>query len=148
MGIKVFLGTFFHNLDKKGRLFIPSKFRPQLEHGFVIAKGINEKCLFLFTFDEFASLENKIKTLPISRKKVQEYVRWISSSASEEFMDQQGRVTIRSALREYAEFEKEIACVGVLGRIEIWSKKNWDKFFKKADKEFLEISKDIEDLGF
>ncbi|GAH94219.1 unnamed protein product, partial [marine sediment metagenome] len=42
------------------------------------------------------SLENKIKTLPISRKKVQEYVRWISSSASEEFMDQQGRVTIRS----------------------------------------------------
>jgi len=86
----VFLGTFFHNLDKKGRLFIPSKFRPQLEHGFVIAKGINEKCLFLFTFDEFTSLENKIKALPISRKKVQEYARWISSSASEEFIDQQG----------------------------------------------------------
>jgi len=59
-----------------------------------------------------------------------------------------GRVTIPAALREYAELEKEIALIGVWGRIEIWSRENWDKFFKKADKEFLEISKDIEDFGF
>lgn len=144
----MFLGTFFHTLDEKGRLFIPSKFRPQLEHGFVLAKGINEKCLFLFTFEEFSSLEEKIRSLPLSRKKVQEYARWISSSASEEFMDQQGRVTIPSALRKYAEFEKDVVVVGVWGRIEIWSRKYWDNFYKKADREFLEISKDIEDLGF
>jgi len=144
----VFLGTFFHTLDEKGRLFIPSKFRPKLEHGFVLAKGINEKCLFLFTFEEFSSLEEKIRSLPLSRKKVQEYARWISSSASEEFMDQQGRVTIPSALRKYAEFEKDVVVVGVWGRIEIWSRKYWDNFYKKADREFLEISKDIEDLGF
>ncbi|MBA7604110.1 Transcriptional regulator MraZ [subsurface metagenome] len=144
----MFLGTFFHTLDKKGRLFIPSKFRTQLERGFVLAKGINEKCLFLFTYEEFSALEEKIKALPLSRKKVQEYARWISSSASEEFMDQQGRVTIPLTLRNYAELEKEVTVVGVWGRIEIWSKKYWDRFFKKADKEFLEITKDIEDLGF
>jgi MraZ protein len=129
-------------------MFLGTLFRTQLERGFILAKGINEKCLFLFTYEEFSSLEEKIKALPLSRKKVQEYARWISSSASEEFMDQQGRVTIPLTLREYAELEKEVTVVGVWGRIEIWSKKNWDRFFKKADKEFLEITKEIEDLGF
>ena len=60
------IGEFEHNIDAKGRIIIPSRFRESLGEQFVITKGPDE-CLFVYSLDEWARLEQTIKELPMSK---------------------------------------------------------------------------------
>ena len=42
----MFIGTYQHNIDNKGRVIMPAKFREELGESFYITMGIN-KCLFV-----------------------------------------------------------------------------------------------------
>lgn len=144
----MFLGEYHRTLDDKGRIFIPSKFREELIKGIVVTKGFNERCLFLFSKDSWKKLQDKIVSLPITKKNIQKFLRWFCSSASEENMDQQGRIKIPQSLIKSAELNKDIVLVGISDRAEIWSKDKWLEYYKSADSEFVGKEVTFEELGF
>ncbi|NLZ83330.1 MAG: division/cell wall cluster transcriptional repressor MraZ [Clostridiales bacterium] len=121
----MFMGEFNHSVDAKGRIIIPSKFREDLGEGFVITLGL-DGCLFAYPDTEWALFVEKLKTLP-GTKEARQLQRYFMAGAAACETDKQGRILIPAKLRESAELEKDIVFVGVLNKIEIWSKERWDK---------------------
>ena len=144
----MFLGEYHRTIDKKGRIFIPAKFREDLIKGVVISKGFDEKCLFLFSKENWKRLEEKIMSNKVAERSIQSFSRWFFSSASEESIDQQGRTRIPQNLIRYAGLEKEIVMVGVSDRAEIWSSDKWKKYYNKADEQFMRDKDAFEKLRF
>jgi len=144
----VLLGAKSRTVDDNGRLIVPSKFREGLGDEAVISVGLNEKCLFLFSVADWMKLDEKISTLPISKKDAQGFVRWFLSSASHVQLDQQGRLLIPQDLREWAGIERDVVIIGLSKRIEIWDKAKWEVFYKEAEFKYKEISEDLTSIGF
>jgi len=144
----MFLGEFFRTKDSKGRIFVPSNFREELIGGIVLSKGFDEKCLFMFSKENWKKLQEKILSGPIAKKNLQEFSRWFFSSAREAEIDPQGRIKIPAGLEEHAGLVRDIVLVGVSDRIEIWSKEKWEKYYSNAESRFLGDSSTFEELGF
>jgi MraZ protein len=144
----MFLGEYHRSKDIKGRIIIPSKFREELIGGIIIAKGFNERCLFLFSKDSWKNLQDRIMSGPVTKKNILVFSRWFFSSATEEVIDQQGRVKVPQNLIDYAGLDKDIVMVGVSDRVEIWSKELWSEYYNNAEKKFMEDSGTFEELGF
>lgn len=120
----MFMGEYIHTIDTKGRIIMPSKFREDLGDDFVITLGL-DGCLFAYPNEEWMSFVNQLKTLP-GTKEARQLQRYFMAGAANCEVDKQGRVLIPSKLRETAALEKDIVFVGVLSKIEIWSKERWD----------------------
>ncbi len=61
----MFIGTYDHSLDPKGRVILPRKFRDELGQDMVFTKGI-ERCLYVFPLAEFAAFADKVRSLPLT----------------------------------------------------------------------------------
>lgn len=132
--LKMFMGEYHHNIDEKGRLIIPAKFRSELGEKFIVTRGL-EKCLYVYSELEWKNIVAKIKTLPFTKKDVRTFVRSFFSGATECEFDRQGRINITSPLVSYADITKECVIIGANDRIEIWSLDSWNNFFiENADK--------------
>jgi len=122
----VFLGEFSHTIDDKGRLTLPAKFRSDLGQGVVVTRGI-DKCLFIFTLDEFQRIADKVGELPMTQADGREFSRHFFSGASDIEVDKQGRVLIPQNLRDYAGLDGEVIVAGVNKRIEVWDVIAWQQ---------------------
>jgi MraZ protein len=127
----VFIGTYEHSLDPKGRVILPRRFRDELGQDMVFTKGI-EPCLYVFPLAEFEAFANKLRSLPLTERPSRDFVRVFVAGASQESADSQGRVVIPQALREYAGLSKDVVIVGQLSRIEIWDKAEWGDYMPAA----------------
>ncbi|MFC5712248.1 division/cell wall cluster transcriptional repressor MraZ [Thalassorhabdus alkalitolerans] len=141
----MFMGEHHHNIDDKGRMIVPSKFREGLGSSFVITRGM-DRCLFVYPPDEWKRLEEKLKTLPFTKKDARAFTRFFFSGAAECDVDKQGRINIPSTLREYAQLTKECVIIGVSSRVEIWSKSEWEAYFEDSQESFSEIAENIIDF--
>ncbi len=141
------MGEYQHQLDTKGRIIVPVKFRDELSEHFVITRGL-DKCLFGYTLSEWQKIEEKLKTLPITKKDARKFMRLFFSGAVEVDLDKQGRINIPSHLREYAELSKECIVIGVASRIEIWDKAQWQKFYDETEEHYEDIAEELIDLDF
>lgn len=139
-------GEFNHSIDTKGRLIIPSKFRENLGENFVITKGL-DGCLFLYPDSEWKIFEEKLRTLPLTNKDARIFTRFFLGSAVDGGLDKQGRVLISSALRNFANLEKEVVLVGVLDRVEIWDKAKWEENNTAIEDNMDDIASRMEELG-
>ncbi len=141
----MFMGEYRHNVDEKGRLIIPAKFREELGDSFVVTRGL-DRSLFVYPQGEWKILEGKLKSLPFTKKDARAFTRFFFSGATECELDKQGRVNIASPLREYAHIEKECVIIGVSNRVEIWSKAIWEDYFMESEESFSEIAENIVDF--
>lgn len=141
---KMFMGEYNHTIDTKGRLIVPAKFREELGDMFVITKGL-DGCLCVYTNDEWAAFEEKLRSLPVTNKNARKMTRFFMAGASTCEVDKQGRILVPAVLREFAELEKEVVLVGVASRVEIWSKDKWDESCTYDDME--DIAESMEELG-
>lgn len=128
-------GEFKSTLDPKGRMNFPVKLREELGTSFVISKTIGEKCIKVYSNEDWESLVESIRKMP--QVKTAGIQRFLFGSAFEVEPDKQGRVLIPSPLREYAELQTDIVIVGLEGRAEIWDKQRWDSFNGSLDMEQL-----------
>ncbi|GIW66090.1 MAG: transcriptional regulator MraZ [Candidatus Parcubacteria bacterium] len=140
------LGEFKHNLDNKGRISIPAKFRNKFSEGIVITRGI-DNCLFGFTKEEWDKVANKLINLPISQSTARAFSRLILSGAFETEIDSQGRILIPETLRKYANLVKKVVIVGIYSRIEFWNESNWENYKKQSEENSQEIAERLSDLG-
>lgn len=143
----MFLGEFQHALDAKGRVTIPARLREGLGDNFIATKGM-DNCLFLYPLAEWQALEQKLHSLPFTRKDVRAFVRFFFSGACECEVDRQGRIVLPVPLREYAGVDKEVVIVGVGSRVEIWARERWSEYVRGAGDAYDEIAEKLDELGF
>ncbi len=118
------IGGSDHNVDKKGRIFIPSRFKGDFGDSIVIcANAFGKKCLWGFAEDGFEKFCNKLNKLPYS--KMQDIYRFLSNSAAFAELDASGRVLLPAPLRAFAGIENEVHIVGMKNHIEIWGMDEW-----------------------
>lgn len=120
----MFMGEYNHTIDSKGRIIVPAKFRETLGDEFVVTLGL-DGCLFVYPNEEWKNFIIELKGLP-GNKEARQLQRYFMAGAANCEVDKQGRILIPAKLREQAGLEKEIIFVGVLSKIEIWSKERWD----------------------
>ncbi len=140
------IGTYAHNVDAKGRVFMPAKLREELGEQFVVTKGVG-KCLFVFSMEEWERFSAKLKDLPISNSAAQSFLRMLFANACECNPDKQGRVLIPQRLRDYIGIIKEAVVTGVMTRAEIWSKEGWDAYCETSDSEYEQTLEKLSELG-
>ena len=139
----MFMGEYNHSIDAKGRIIVPAKFREELADEFVVTLGL-DVCLFLYPNAEWEEFVAQLKQLPGNRQ-ARQLQRYFLAGAVNCEVDKQGRILIPAKLREHAKLEKEVVFVGVLGKIEIWSKEQWDANNDFGDVE--SIAENMSELG-
>lgn len=141
-GISMFMGEFHHNIDEKGRLVIPNKFRLELGERFIITRGL-EKCLYAYSMTEWNNIVSKLKQLPFTKKDARTFIRSFFSGAAECEFDRQGRINITSPLVSYAGLTKECVVIGANDRLEIWSEDGWNNFFDENSEKLEDIAENL-----
>jgi MraZ protein len=142
VGDFMFMGEYHHNIDDKGRIIIPSKFRYELGEKFIITRGI-DSCLFVYPKVEWTKIISELNELSFTKKDVRSFQRFFLSGATECEFDKQGRINITSPLADYADLTKECVVIGVNDRLEIWSKENFDKFLKDNMDHLSDIAENL-----
>lgn len=138
------MGEYQHNIDAKGRIIIPSKFREHLTEGFVVTRGL-DGCLFGYPIFEWKKLEEKLKKLPLTKRDNRAFTRFFFSGATEIEVDKTGRINIPNNLLQYAHIEKECVIIGVSNRIEIWDQTMWNTYYEKSEEDFSDLAEGLLD---
>ena len=102
----MFMGEYHHNIDEKGRIVIPGKFREDDKKKIVVTRGL-EKCLYLYTMEEWDKVVEKLNKLPFTKKDARAFMRSFFAGASVCEFDKMGRINITSPLVSYANLKKE-----------------------------------------
>jgi MraZ protein len=145
----MFMGTYEHTLDEKGRISIPSRFREllsekQVTERLIVTQGL-DTCLFCYPLDEWKNFEAKIVSRPLNKGDDRYFVRRMLAGAVECPLDKQGRIGLPPNLRQYAGLEREAVVVGVSNRIEIWSPARWQEYLASG-KTLEDIAEQIQDI--
>jgi len=127
-----FLGEYYHSVDSKGRMIIPSKFRDGFGEVFYLCKGF-EDCLMILTSEEIQKIETKIKETHLTNKGIRQFMRIFFSGMVDVSFDPQGRVLIPKSLRAFANIDKEATVVGTGLYLEIWQREKWEEHRTKMD---------------
>ena len=136
------IGEYHHNIDEKGRLIIPAKFREEIGNSFVVTKGL-DGCLFVYSLVEWEKMVNKLKKLPFTKKDARTFSRFFLASATVCEFDRQGRINLMNSLTLYAGLKKECAIIGVNDRLEIWDLDKFNNLMKEKESELDEISENL-----
>ncbi|MDZ5075983.1 division/cell wall cluster transcriptional repressor MraZ [Nesterenkonia sp. HG001] len=131
----MFLGTYTPRMDEKGRLILPAKYRDDLAEGLVLTRG-QERCIYVFSTGEFQNVHQQMRQAPLTSRQARDYIRVFLSGASDETPDKQGRITIPSALREYAGLDRDVTVIGAGDRAEIWDSAAWNAYLEEKESEF------------
>lgn len=142
----MFIGEYSHNVDEKGRLALPSKFRAKLADGVVATRGI-DRCLFLYPKTEWEQLAVKLAELPITQKDTRSFARLMLAGAMELDMDKQGRVVVPEYLRAYAGLKKSVVVAGLYTRMELWDETAWKKEKAELEGSSDAIAERLSELG-
>ncbi len=140
------IGEYNHNLDDKGRLAIPKKFRTVLSKGAVVTRGL-DNCLFLYTKAEWEKLASKLAALPFSQANSRAFARLMLAGAMDVKLDKQGRVILPDYLRNFAGLKKGIVVAGLYNRLELWDQKKWEEYKTRTEKESNAIAEQMFELG-
>ena len=126
----MFRGSNETNLDAKGRLAIPSRYRDSLmaqcEGSLVITIDIQDRCLLIYPLPEWEKIEDDIAALPTFDDNTRRLQRLVIGHARDVDLDGNGRINVPSELRKYAEIDKKAMLVGQRHRFELWSLDNWN----------------------
>ena len=142
----MFYGEYEHTIDKKGRIIIPSKFRDFLKEYDIkkifVTRGL-DKCLFLFTEDEWKAQESKFRAVSFTKSESRKFNRLYFSGAVQAECDAQGRILLPKYLKDFAQIKREIIFIGVSNRIEIWSKEVWSQYYGTSKDSYEEIAEKL-----
>ena len=136
------IGEYRHNIDDKGRITIPSKFREEIGMKFVVTRGL-DGCLFVYSMDEWNKIVSKLQTLPFTKKDARTFMRFFLSGATVCEFDKQGRINLTNSLILYAGIQKECTIIGVNDRLEIWASEKLDSIMEENELNFSTIAENL-----
>lgn len=146
MDIQPLLGEYEVALDSKGRFRMPSGLANQLgeveREKFVVNRGF-EKCLVLYPIALWNSITAEINQLNLYNKKNREFARYFFRGAQEVSPDSADRILLPKRLAEYAGMNKEVILSAYSGRIEIWSREEYDRMLEQEPDDFSDLAEDV-----
>jgi MraZ protein len=127
----VFFGGNPINLDAKGRMALPTRFRESLTEccngRLTMTVHHQDRCLLLYPYPEWEEIQRKLTRLPNQDKKTRWLQRMVLGHAVEVEMDGSGRVVIPPRLRAHANLDKRVVLAGLGNKFEIWNEEVWDQ---------------------
>ncbi|MEX2274587.1 MAG: division/cell wall cluster transcriptional repressor MraZ [Actinomycetota bacterium] len=115
------LGTHSYNLDPKGRISLPARFREAFGDGAFLTLG-QDGCLFCFPRAEWEQRADEVRSAPLSDTEGRAYARMFFGNAEPVELDSQGRLVVPNRLRQQVGIAKAVVVVGVMDRMEIWDR--------------------------
>jgi len=149
----MFLGSYEHVIDGKGRISIPARFREVLstqgDSRLVVTTNVDPagQCLVVYPIHEWQSFQQRIADLPQFDASVIRLKRLHVAGATECSMDRQGRILIPPVLRDYAGLKSHVLFAGLGSNVEIWDKERWQDERERAKQSLPEINDAIARLG-
>ena len=131
----MFRGVAQLNLDSKGRLAVPARFRDALTarcSGHLVVTADSDRCLLIYPLPDWEPIEQKLMALSSFNAQIRELQRRLVGYAEDVVMDATGRILVPPALRNYAQLEKAAVLVGQGHKFELWSKDSWDARMEKG----------------
>lgn len=138
----MFLGEHHHGLDDKGRVILPARFRERLSSGLVFAPS-QDRCIDVYPLTAFERRVEQLRDLPREDERARSYLRVFLAGAHEEKPDAQGRVTIPSRLRAYAQLAKDLTINGADEKVEIWDRSTWESYRAMAEDSFATLDRPL-----
>lgn len=143
-----FIGQYLHALDPKNRLFIPPRFRSELQkedkNYFFLTVG-TEGCLRMFLPSDWERFQGELAGMRLANKQEQRAVlRHILSQAGEVEVDAQGRILVPQHLKEQAGLRKEVYVIGVGDKIELWDRQRYNAYESRSRRIIQKAAKDLE----
>ncbi len=124
-----FVDEYERQLDERGRIILPSKLREDIRNTVYITQSTSEKCLHLYTEEEWEKVAEKVNQLPTATdRNAAAFVRLFFGKATAVAVDKQGRVPISKRLIEFAGLMKDVVLVGANTRLEIWDANEWNSY--------------------
>jgi len=142
----VFRGVTALNLDAKGRMAIPARYRDRIREtcgSQLVVTVDKDRCLLLYPAAEWSVIEQKLEALPSFNKTARKLQRLYIGHAHEVEMDGQGRILLPNELRRFAGLDKRIALVGQGKKFELWDEETWNG---RVDDWFDDVDLDDDDL--
>ncbi len=133
-GISMIIGTYFHTIDDKNRISLPSKFRKEMGRKVVVTSGL-DSCLFVFTATEWEKISERLSGDQASMFKAdnRSLNRYLLGMAVEIEVDKSGRMLIPDHLRKRAGLAEKVVFLGVKNRAELWDESAWQKYAKDME---------------
>ena len=141
----MFIGEYSHNIDAKGRIIIPAKFRDELHSTFILTNGL-DGCLTIYSLEQWNKIFENINKLPTTKKATRQYIHMLTSKACECSLDNQGRIIIPNYLALPVGIKKECVVVGANDHVEIWDKDTWNTYYEEAQSSFEDIAESLSDF--
>ena len=142
----MFYGQYEHTIDRKGRLIVPAKFRQALheheEKRLFLTSGL-DGCLFLLPESEWRIIETRLKQIPFTKADGRKFSRLFFSNAVETDVDQLGRILLPKSLKEFAQIKEHVVIAGVLNRVEIWAKEQWQALYESSRQSYEELAERV-----
>jgi MraZ protein len=151
----VFRGVNAIQLDEKGRINFPARYRQRLETEakgqLIVTIDTELHCLLLYPLTAWESIEQKIEALPSFNRQARRIQRLLIGHATEVELDGQGRILLPPLLRDYADLQKSVVLVGQGKKFEIWNENTWNESRKRWIEEGMEsggeLPSDLESLS-
>jgi MraZ protein len=138
----MFRGAVAINIDAKGRMAMPMRFRDMctlVSAGkLVITIDTEEACLMIYPLPEWELIQAKLEQLPSFNPEARRIQRLLIGHATDVELDGNGRILLPAVLRDYAQLEKKAILLGQGKKIELWSESLWngrrDEYLQIASK--------------
>lgn len=142
----MFIGSFYHSLQAKGRLAIPARFRSNLGEQPILTRGL-DSCLQLLPFDIWSKLTQTLGNNPLEPQKQRQLRRWLANAATQAEFDNQGRILIPKNLRETAHLTKKVVITGSLDWVEIWDVETYHQHLDQVEANSQDLVEQINSSG-
>jgi MraZ protein len=142
----MFIGEYRHNVDDKGRLQVPAKWRSKLAEGAVVTKGFDGS-LKLYPISVWQVIAEQLTQLPQSQPAARAYVRQTLAGAVDVELDKLGRIIVPGYLRQYASIHKATVLAGLHDHVEVWEEGAWEKYIAGIDQQNPEFNQTLQEMG-
>jgi MraZ protein len=142
--VRAFSGVSYHRLDAKNHLFIPQRFRDAGVSSYTLTSGI-DNCVVMYSRPRWDEVVKRIEALSLRNKAYQRaFVRTFFADAEEVTLDRQGRIRITCPFAERYQLGGEVALVGVRDRVEIWNRKEWERYYRESSRVLARIRSQLD----
>lgn len=121
----MFRGINAINLDGKGRLAVPTRYREALGSSLVVTIDTEETCLLMYRTTQWQVIEDNLQRLPSFNATARRIQRLLIGHATDVELDTNGRVLLPPLLRDYAQFDKRVVMIGQGNKFEVWDEVLW-----------------------
>lgn len=129
------LGEHHYQLDPKGRISLPAKFREAFKAGVHLTLG-QEGCLYAFPPDQWQKERARVEERALADQDSRAYTRIFFGNAEHVDLDAQGRLVVPRRLRAKVHLSRDVAVIGVADRLEIWAEEEWARYTEAQESSY------------